>query len=182
VGYDMEFVKKDPAKEAEYRAVLQKMDALREAEIGVPNELWDEMDRAQNWYFRLNIWGMGAMRKIMAEAGMMDLLFQHEPFPGMAGEEPTFLEVAEQERVLAQFNPAIALPPVYKFCSNDGWVVTPMECMCMKQVWDKLGEVDQRKAVILATKAEDSDGWFEKATEFMAYVERAAAHGGFRVY
>lgn len=58
----------------------------------------------------------------------------------------------------------------WKLCSNDGWLVTPVECAGAWQAWQAYKKDQIYSPVCMA---------FE---EFMDYICDSVNHGGFRVY
>lgn len=148
---------------------------------------WEAMDEAERSYFRLNIWGMGLCREIMADHGM--LAFEQPPdadfssVPSMpqpeeehfddemeplTDEARAFLEATEAVRAATSPEPGI---PVWKLGSNDAWLVTPEE------IHAALG-----KAPESVTALEDGEqvtvAWWPK---WLRFLREAAGHGGFRV-
>jgi hypothetical protein len=76
--------------------------------------------------------------------------------------------------------------PVHKLCSNDGWLVTPGECRKAVAMWHEAckeaGAGDEQLGLKVLTEALDefnvgSDYWLK----WIAWIERAAGHGGFVV-
>lgn len=67
----------------------------------------------------------------------------------------------------------------YKFQSNDGWLVTPEECVAIAAGLRRHGEVIAREFFTDAgISAEDGRRW---VAGFARYNEIAAEHGGYRV-
>ena len=118
-------------------------------------------------YFRLNVWGMGAVREELLAAGVIKVV-RCPDFPS----HTDFANVEEYEAAIDAVR--IASPgdgpgiPVHKFCSNDGWVVTPLEVS---------------SGIIYATQREPL--WRDKLTEdrwreFVTWMEGSTA--GFEVW
>ena len=111
------------------------------------------VDKADKGYFRLNIWGMGVCRTLMEERGMMHWEGDQVPWPkptehGYLNDEEFWAEQDEysgQDRdewpkrlvemedantlCLAVSTPGVRGIPGWKLCSNDGWIVTPVDCL-----------------------------------------------------
>ena len=140
-------------------------------------------DESKN-YFRSNIWGMGQLRAAMKMAGVLD-------FEAEAPKNPAYNEDRNEEEDEDNFvssmildyrseNPALV--PIQKFCSNDGWHVTPDEC---KLIADGLS-----KLLINNTSIKFIDRWDglekdvnrEHVQDFADYCKFSADHDGFRVY
>lgn len=83
----------------------------------IPEDVAAGWDQHRVPYLGLNIWGMRACRDAMTEGGVLD----HEtPLPHHAE--------AWNEVQLATRSADPNKVPAFKFCSNDGWIVTPEEC------------------------------------------------------
>lgn len=98
-------------------------------------------------YFRLNIWGMRECREIMYELGMLTT------------DEPSVDNLVEYDTG--------GLIPAYKLCSNDGWLVSPAECLNSIAAWER------------SSKQHRDADFFPR---WVAFLEKAAKLGGFRVY
>jgi hypothetical protein len=86
---------------------------------------FDEMYEADTNYYRLNIWGMSTMRRIMDDAGLLEWSDAGE-WPDVDEEDPdAAAKVREWKSRGAGDDQQV---PAYKFGSNDGWIVTPDEC------------------------------------------------------
>lgn len=119
-------------------------------------------DDAERSYFRLNVWGMGWARGVMAELGMafedpserpewpkpddygttyddLEALECPEYFPDKEwNDEALRAAVAfkqEQDRILAWHGAEIPGIPLHKFSSNDGWWVLPAEAEAAVRIW-----------------------------------------------
>jgi hypothetical protein len=64
--------------------------------------------------------------------------------------------------------------PAYKLSSNDGWLVLPEEIRPALDLYRALTEPEKR----VAAAGVELDYW----REWIAFLDRAAAHGGFRVW
>lgn len=130
-----------------------------------------EMQSEAGSYYRLNIWGMGNMRELLGAGGA--LTWEVAGGPGNA----------------IEFDTGGVLPG-YKLCSNDGWLVSPAECMATALTWFEGG--GRLKAQSTAeTVAEEWNKEGDPVTpekvlawvdEFVSWIAEATRHGGFRVY
>lgn len=146
-------------------------------------------DDREAWYFRLNWRGMSAMLEEMASADVLDAETP-EPrwmeYPGDAH----LRELDEFDEFGSEYQPLDAIGreyceqlraaryqlgehgkvPLYKFGSNDGWVVTPVECLWVADA------LDERVALL--------DGpWQELVEEYIAFNRRCAeGAGGYGVH
>lgn len=119
-------------------------------------------------YFRLNIWGMARFGGAMSALGMIDEnAIPRVDFP--QNDDPAALE-----RCLAQREATPAGLPAYKFSSNDGWLVLPEEIRPALDLYHALVEPEKR----VAAAGVELDYW----RDWIAFLDRAAAHGGFRVW
>jgi hypothetical protein len=119
-------------------------------------------------YFRLNIWGMSRFGGVMAALGMIDENAR------MRVDFPQVDDPAVLERCLAQRETTPAGLPAYKLSSNDGWLVLPEEIRPALDLYRALTEPEKR----VAAAGVELDYW----REWIAFLDRAAAHGGFRVW
>lgn len=125
----------------------------------------DATERAEFWYFGLNIWGMGVAREELLKAEVM-VNVETPPWPEFNDENGDGLDLI-RESVAPGDTHGI---PIYKVGSNDGWLVTPGE------ITTGVGWADAHHP-----------GWRDELTDYVAlfvtWMERAAAEGGgFRVY
>jgi len=107
-------------------------------------------------YYRLNIFGMQAMRVTMRDADVLD-------------EDADIVEV-DGGADLAARSPLPGKVPVYKFCSNDAWVVTPEECAAIAEALTKWA--DERAESLLSKVAQAANVVnedIEEARDFAAY-------------
>ena len=89
-------------------------------------------------YFRLNIFGMSLMRQTLVELHVIDLDTPHPEFPPLpddvqgddiwTSDHPLAAAHREALKALLSTRGCDDKVPVWKFESNDGWVVTPEEC------------------------------------------------------
>ena len=111
-----------------------------------------------NRYFRRNIFGMGPLRDALAELGM-----------GFWSNVPEYdkgwTEAQGRDWLRSTFNesPGIAL---HKCCSNDGWIVTALECKTALVLWERAGKP--------MSEAFGDD--------FIPFLQEAAANHGFVVW
>lgn len=144
------------------------------------------MNDAQASAFRLNIHGMRLARQAMAEVGMIHCQFEDQAPPWVdhpcqndvdpcsmcdlqMNDRDTYYRTAQPRLAWAPEVPGI---PVWKFGSNDGWLVGPVECLGALDAWEKAP--DALKRVIL-----DRLPWWP---EWLAYLAAAAQRGGFCVH
>jgi hypothetical protein len=119
-------------------------------------------------YFRLNIWGMSRFGGAMSALGMIDENASlRVGFP--EGDDPDALESC-----LAQREATPAGIPAYKFSSNDGWLVLPEEIRPALDLYRALNEPEKR----VEAAGVELDYW----REWLAFLDRAAERGGFRVW
>ena len=179
MGYDMHMVRKPASVPAGYKPQYDK----------------------QPEYHRFNIHWMPLMREMMQRARVLDDYGEPDPglpeFPpngmdvdrasalmaadgkGATAEETRILDAYNRKRdeVLAQTSPDEGRVPYWKFCSNDGWIVTPDECRIIvekltrhlgPELWDglEIEEVQAREAL----------------DEWIGFARLAADNGGFRVH
>jgi hypothetical protein len=186
MGYDLRMVRKPAATPAGFEPLYE----------GQPD------------YWRFNTAGMQAMRQILLNAGMMDgelspewptfppegwdheraysLLDALENGDTVDGAAPTLQEqevvlafMTESSRVREVRSASPGLVPICKFCSNDGWLVTPDECSILAR--GLRAAIESLGSELWAGEAigeEEARSWILK---FAAWNELAAAHGGYRV-
>ena len=122
-------------------------------------------------YFRLNIWGMSEACDLLLPIGIVrlaDVRFPPPPGENVSDEEFEVYRAAVQ----AVTDGTQELPgiPSYKFSTNDGWLVWPVEVTSGVSVADT-----------------NSRGWRESlpdwVMEFVVWMEQGAAQNvGFRVW
>jgi hypothetical protein len=223
MGYDMYWVTKDPGSEyayaaatAAFRAACQARDAHprgsepEQAAQAVVTKTYDLMDEFHADYFRLNIWGMGRYRKLMAELGMLSQP-EMPSFPdapdsmdwdayetlradgedAMRQEHGDRLTVAFLDQVVAYYAESerirgLEFPeepgiPIHKFGSNDIWLVTPREIREALVIY----EANPARDEILAPLDEpDEEGHTGRPywDEWIAWLRGAIEHDGFTVH
>jgi hypothetical protein len=127
-------------------------------------------------YFRLNIWGMSEMRRLMTDA--LDWEMKPPEWPDTRFLEGTEEEQDERAKALLAPVRAITSPtgnvPLFKFSSNDGWLITPNECRRIADVltnelkhWNMLGS---------------NQSWKDVVKDFINFNTYAAAHGGYEIF
>jgi len=152
---------------------------------------WDELDRVERSYFRLNIWGMDICRRVMAEHGMTTNRMPEEAsfsrVPELVGEWEDHFDdeddpITEFGRVHRQRQEealsAVSTEPgigVWKLCSNDGWHVTPDEINAAL-----LNAPESAMAFSEQLGKNVEIGWWPDWLRFLR--EAATEGGGFRVY
>jgi hypothetical protein len=152
-------------------------------------------------YHRFNIHWMPLVREMMQRAGVLDDYGEPDPglpqFPpegisferadelmendgkGASADEKKILDAYNRERdeILAQTSPDEGRVGYWKFCSNDGWLVTPDECRIIAEtlsqnlapeLWDGLDLEEQHAREALA--------------QWIGFARLAAENGGFRVW
>ena len=195
-GADWESDEANPGRSTRYRAAQDKVHAAMEA-----------MGKAEKSYFRLNIWGMGRYRDLMERLGMAFEDDPHPPFPKYedygtdaddadAAENPEYyenytwtderlrsaLKYREAVNAVLAFHGRTDTPgiPLHKLGSNDGWHVVPAECEAAVRTWQQFVRDEGEEAALnfVDNSVNGSDYWLE----WIAYLDGAARHGGFRVY
>lgn len=186
MGYDMYFA--DPPSEEEeltmnaarvaFEAACKARDQFEfgtpeaEAEQMKVDETYHAMYAAQPWYFRLNVWGMGTMREVMDEAGMLCYPPTVDWDSITADPETEQDEYERQAEALrASHNGECPGIPWWKLSSNDGWLVSPAE---IRAALAKLRRT--KPGTVL-----DEDTW-RLFTEWCDWMRAACEHGGFRVW
>src|SRR5262249_32724983 len=71
--------------------------------------------------------------------------------------------------------------PTFKFCSNDGWLVTPDECLAVAK-GVRLAVAACRDEVLACGEDWDPDQLILLVLRWGAYNELAADHGGYQVW
>ncbi|MFE9250876.1 hypothetical protein [Streptomyces sp. NPDC007088] len=176
-----------------YWAAQQKVD-----------ETYEELQNTHTSCFHLNIRGMGAYRTVMHELGMLATDYQAPAYPelpeGVTWEDieadeddpnpsatdwlPTAAAAAAFVKKLdahlswhPEHTPGIA---VHKLGSNDRWLVTPQEIEAALAAYrtHSAEEVKSRLASELGDKGDTTSNWIE----WIAFLKRAKARDGFKVY
>lgn len=206
MGYDMYVEQKDQDVEdrkAEARQVFDKAvrardentnpdkaEELQEAVV----KAYDEMDRVDKNYFRLNIFGMSRMYDDMAKLSMVEDV-RTPDFPqagdfGVQGDvfydldeearktHPVFGPYARaiDEHLSASFGASVI--PGHKFGSNDGWLVTPDEIRAALAKLEALPDTD----LVPVRDQWATDAGDNVFDDWVGFLRFAADRGGFRVY
>ena len=201
MGYDMRTIERpavDETKAAELKAEADrlweevKVFGPRSPESKAAFEAWDKANDAYEavahpGYFRLNNRGMYVYTDVMVEVGMAHQTtsaIAHDEWPKYPDEEGE-QEMAAYEAILTPLlsrhgdDPTPTIP-THKFGSNDGWIVTPEEIRAALDAYEKfqndpgrdLSALSEQTVQIIAT------GYWG---QWIAYLQRAAEHGGFAV-
>ena len=140
MGYDMYWVEVPATVAAAHAAAaVAFQDAVDARNAGTGTQAaaqaaFDHYFASQPNYFRLNIWGMAEVRQVMARAAM-SYPSQPADYPDEAADEAADGDSPARARWLrsgVQERPGIA---AHKLGSNDGWVVTPLECLGALGQW-----------------------------------------------
>ena len=118
--------------------------------------------------FRLNIFGMGRYREYMELAGMLD-----NEWAGPEYHEGD--QAGWDEAVMTQPREVPDGIPTYKFCSNDGWLVTPEE------IRSALAAMEQCDVEELNRRLQDG-GDNAYWADWLRFLQRAEKAEGFRVW
>jgi hypothetical protein len=148
--------------------------------------LQKEMAKAEKSYFRLNVWGMSMAINMMHTLGMIDIETTHPEWPDHKAFDVSDEQWNEWDWEITESTPqslrdyhaaheaVIGHKPelvtgicVFKFGSNDGWLVTPEEI-----------ETALAKAPNAAFAHPDVTWWFE----WIAWLGYCKDRGGFRVH
>lgn len=158
-------------------------------------DAWKARDAAERSYFRLNVWGMSAAVELMHGMGLLSDVPNPE-WPKLAdfgledwpddpedcdGDERTAAEAKLTDRQRAFLAASNATRdhdsgtdciPADKFCSNDGWLVTPRQIETTLNAYRFVKEQDKAEAA----KARP---WWPL---WIAWLGHAQERGGFRVH
>jgi hypothetical protein len=159
--------------------------AAAQAEVDRYYKLLDETNVG---YFRLNIWGMGIARQIMQERGMIHYEGDHPDWPlvedfGFSSENEYYEASEDDDRKMSYdaanrqvkvFSPEVPGIPAWKFGSNDGWVVTPID---IGGAMVRLRESGLSE--VMPTYDGHTVDWWP---DWIEWMNLAAAHGGFEVW
>jgi hypothetical protein len=166
-------------------AIARDTAAAHDAAQDTVMAAYANLQRAQDNYFRLNIWGMGIARGLMYDYAMIYPSTPAGDFPPPPDEEydpddaPDPAYEAAREVYLASGvadRPGIA---THKFSSNDGWHVTELECLGAVAQWRNWCDT-QGHPYDYAPQDGDGDpiDWWP---QWLDWLEAAGSHGGFRV-
>lgn len=193
MGYDM-YWEEQPVDVAEAKAKwLETTQLFGFAEAKEAFDHYMKAEEEAESYFRLNIWGMGAMRDLLAAGGSLSWEASHPDFPSfevwLEEDEPGYEEQSAAIAVATDSDTGGVLP-AYKVSDNSGWLVTPTECMATALTWFEGGGRDQARAEAEEQAVKWSrDGEFATtdhvlhwADRFVEWMAAAAGHGGFRVW
>lgn len=136
-------------------------------------ELQAELNSLRDYRFGCNNGFMGRLLGALSTLGMIDEGFKHSGFTG---------NTEQDEMVVQEFDrdAGCKRPPLHKFCSNDGWLVSPTEIRGALSVYDSFPAGPRRLLLDLSFRSEaDCVARFE---EFIQFWRDAALHGGFEVY
>lgn len=125
-------------------------------------------------YFRLNIFGMQRYREYMADLEMIHQVgYEHamQLLNSCGDDDPTEDDYEDALR-WAPEAPAIC---AWKLGSNDGWLVTPIECLGAIKAWESHGSPNPLAEDGEAAEANYWNQWID-------FLRRAAVNGGFRVF
>lgn len=172
MGYDMEV--REPGRE---RPRLPKRNDNGEMDAEDVQRYVAERDAWANDgnYFRANIWAMSVLRDVLSKYALLTER-GHPSWP--RGDEDT-------TAVRAQRAPTDTAVGAWKFCSNDGWIVTPDECLILSQGIDEaLNEADFERVLAAALSGRDdkADQWEQYIARFGEFCWSAAMRGGFEVW
>ncbi|MFC6883464.1 hypothetical protein [Actinomadura yumaensis] len=184
--------KEERYRSERYRAAQERVE-----------EAYANLRAVETSYFRLNIWGMDKWRGLMGTFRMTFSAGPHPSFPRRgdydltdeqywayddSSSEVTLTDEQRKQcrayeeaidKVLAWHGPEVPGIPIHKFCSNDGWHVVPAECEAAVRAFKRYREDYGKDAVqtVLKTAEAEPDYW----DKWIAYLEGAAKHGGFRI-
>ena len=140
MGYDMTWnevpeeitLAVDEAREKYYSLSATKSSGGTTVAVDqeVIDDAYQAMRDAQRDYFRLNIWGMSICRGLMFD---FDMTYESDATTSPSYDEDHYLDDPALSSGV-QDRPGIA---IHKLCSNDGWLVTPVECIGAISQWRK---------------------------------------------
>ncbi|HEX6025960.1 MAG TPA: hypothetical protein VFZ00_28470 [Solirubrobacter sp.] len=201
MGFDMRWERQPDGEKADVAAARERFFAActaRDEGKGTQatvEELHDALSRTERSYFRLNIGGMGRYVEAMRALGMIkDVEVGRFPQPpegidwdlydratpedvddaGKLGVAARHKAAVEAHLVAGDDAPGI---PEHKLHStNDGWLVTPQECVTALALYDATTD-EHRDQALEDAGVTDHDYW----TRWIGYLRGAIDHGGFRV-
>ena len=134
--------------------------------------------------YRLSIWGMGNVREIFRSLGLGYFAAYEEKFPPYPGEEHIDDTgdasvgiadigreyIAKRDEILRYREQGVRGINLNKFCSNDGWLVTPEECSDVAELYGQL-----------KANGHQFDAEHDYVERFIEWIIAAKDCGGFRV-
>lgn len=138
--------------------------------------------------FHTNIWGMGRLRELMDQANVLDCFSNHPDWPDSSKayeadwdeKHPDVIKYEEQaDEIRSSLSPEEGKVPIYKFGSNDGWVVTPEGCYMIAEAVSRY--LDENPEYGLPTEI-DSHEHRSFYKEWAEFNRKAAELGGYKVW
>jgi hypothetical protein len=142
--------------------------------------------------FHLNWGGMGRVCELLYVARVLVDVLQPEPFPEHFYADDDNRTLTDEAKALLSTGSGIeGTVPSFKFGSNDGWIVTPVECGIIARALRMRGpQPDTSYALppgdimvvsgqIMFTRTATATDWVQNFAEYCAF---AAEHGGFEVW
>jgi hypothetical protein len=158
-----------------------------------------EAERHLDWgYFRANISGMGVLRELSMACGLMveSESPKWRPLDEFGLTSDAYFDMSEgdvepnegfqeyqaaQRRNLRHHGTAFSGLPVHKFCSNDGWVVTPEEIEAGLARMD-MAKLDAAFTDRQLRRSDGDEGIREFFAGWLLFLSRAKEYGGFEVW
>lgn len=164
------------------------------------NEAHKKMYEVEEYYFRLNWWGMSRFLNAMLGFGMAYPSENEADWPTYRDDLPGFEDaveaieegmkpdcssdveaiamtyVHERDRIVQAHPGTEKGIPSHKFSSNDGWWVTPEECRAALAAYEKNASM---KELILADAGIADAAYWDK---WIKFIRGAADHDGFKVH
>lgn len=133
MGYDMYAVEASRQWHGDLDEAMNIADEAAQKEaVQKVYESFGEVMNAEDGYWRENVWGMSYLRDQLDRLGLLWDGPSPE-WPDVSGWDWDNLtdEQEQQQRAHLAFRGDCpeGKVPVWKYCSNDGWVVTPQECL-----------------------------------------------------
>lgn len=185
MGYDMSWAEEPEAVGTAKKAAYDDLWPASYDREAILRYL--EVRESAGSYFRLNIWGMGSMRELLY-AGSSIAPLQMPDWP----DATDGFELRDAyEEACAEIRDADTggVLPAFKVGSNDGWLVTPTECLATAMTWFEGGGREQARELAGQMAQVPDAGWLGGADqvlgwadEFVLWMGEAAGHGGFRVW
>ncbi len=151
------------------------------------HRLYEDMHKAEIWYQRRSVWGMGMLRDVMQSLDMVRTNYSLDecPFewPKATWDDEQWDNhfnwangdwSTEQEAEFEQEHPDL----MQAFGSNDDWIITPTECSAVLVKARRAGDDDIRMVFQAAGADWDPIGTWQS---WLNFIEGAASHGGFEV-